>query len=333
MHPKDRLMKEEKSGVIYKIDCNGCSCNYVGETSKKLKSRLHEHELCVKRKDQLSLIAQHSNENDHTFNFTDAKILGRENNKAARLFKESWYSDKDSINRHVYIHPAYLSLRHKLTEQNKTSIYNSRCWIFIYRCFKLTEQNKTSINKYPAPGIIFNNIAVPQNSEAPMDSNIDSTTVDMTAHPAPVPTKPGQRSNVVSSIGENPDRINTRRRGAINPVTTVMRSEDNNTCKSNNFAAQTKNTRSTNNVSDNNEKLLGLDDINVDKLIVPVEIIMHTENTNTCKISESDSQIHGAGCSYSDSDGNNKKLSLDSVISKRKIFAPVSTGILEEDKI
>jgi quinol monooxygenase YgiN len=114
MQAKDRLRPEDKSNIIYDIKCNDCPQHYVGETSKQLKSRLHEHQLCVRRKDHLSLVAQHSYENEHTFNFNDTEVISQARNKSSRLFKEAWLSDEYSINRHINLPPAYQALRHEI---------------------------------------------------------------------------------------------------------------------------------------------------------------------------------------------------------------------------
>jgi hypothetical protein len=111
MQPKDKLRDEEKSSIIYDIKCNDCPKHYVGESSKKLKTRIHEHELCVRRKDVLSLVAQHTLENNHTFDFAGAKVVGMAKNRSSRQLKEAWLSDDNSINRHVNLDSAYQSLR------------------------------------------------------------------------------------------------------------------------------------------------------------------------------------------------------------------------------
>ena len=40
---KDRISWDEKTNVIYIIQCRGCHHDYVGKTDKKLISRLSEH--------------------------------------------------------------------------------------------------------------------------------------------------------------------------------------------------------------------------------------------------------------------------------------------------
>ncbi|BHF84944.1 hypothetical protein SprV_1002809800 [Sparganum proliferum] len=43
MQPKDPLSPAETSAVIYKINCKEGDCKYVGETGRKLQTRLQEH--------------------------------------------------------------------------------------------------------------------------------------------------------------------------------------------------------------------------------------------------------------------------------------------------
>ncbi len=40
MLAKDPLKDEEKSGVVYGVNCEGCSSYYVGEISKRLMTRM-----------------------------------------------------------------------------------------------------------------------------------------------------------------------------------------------------------------------------------------------------------------------------------------------------
>ncbi|ETE66371.1 Voltage-dependent T-type calcium channel subunit alpha-1I, partial [Ophiophagus hannah] len=47
MRPKETLPKEETSSVVYRINCSDCASNYIGETTKRLQTRVHEHELAT----------------------------------------------------------------------------------------------------------------------------------------------------------------------------------------------------------------------------------------------------------------------------------------------
>ncbi|BHF81552.1 hypothetical protein SprV_0802468400 [Sparganum proliferum] len=51
MQPKDRLPPADTSGVIYRVKCLDCPANYCGMTDKRVRTRMHEHNLAVRRKD------------------------------------------------------------------------------------------------------------------------------------------------------------------------------------------------------------------------------------------------------------------------------------------
>ena len=39
VHPKDKLSKEETSGVVCKIPCKNCNESYIGETGRQYQAR------------------------------------------------------------------------------------------------------------------------------------------------------------------------------------------------------------------------------------------------------------------------------------------------------
>ena len=43
VHPKDKVDKRKKAGVVYKIPCNQCEKVYIGETGRQLGTRVTEH--------------------------------------------------------------------------------------------------------------------------------------------------------------------------------------------------------------------------------------------------------------------------------------------------
>ena len=42
VHPKDRIPKEEQTGVVYQISCHTCR-EYIGETGRTIEHRVNEH--------------------------------------------------------------------------------------------------------------------------------------------------------------------------------------------------------------------------------------------------------------------------------------------------
>ncbi|BHF74452.1 hypothetical protein SprV_0501753800 [Sparganum proliferum] len=114
MQPKGRLPPKDMSGVIYRVNCLDCQANYCGMTNKRLKTRIHEHSLAVKRKDARSHVAMHSLENDHRFDFDGAQVLGRAENRLAREIIEAWQTDANSINRSIDLPAPYEAAKHHL---------------------------------------------------------------------------------------------------------------------------------------------------------------------------------------------------------------------------
>ncbi|BHF79603.1 hypothetical protein SprV_0702272400 [Sparganum proliferum] len=113
MRPKDPLPVTEQSSVVYSIPCQNCDARYVGETGKRLGTRLHEHQLAINRKDKLSMVYGHVKQQNHNFAFEKARVIGRANDKMARLMLDSW-SSTGTLNRALDLHPAYQALRTRL---------------------------------------------------------------------------------------------------------------------------------------------------------------------------------------------------------------------------
>nr|VZI47885.1 unnamed protein product [Spirometra erinaceieuropaei] len=117
MRPKTPLPRGETTNVMYRIQCSSCDMNYIGETGKRLHTRVAEHMRAVRWMDPLSLVAEHCANSGHTFAFQNGEILGRGNDGITRETIEAWYTGANSINRSVALPAAYQALRTQLSEQ------------------------------------------------------------------------------------------------------------------------------------------------------------------------------------------------------------------------
>ena len=63
--------------AIYSTLCKNCEQHYIGQTSKKIETRLTEHKNTINRYDLLSLPASHMHDKGHTFNWTETQILNQ----------------------------------------------------------------------------------------------------------------------------------------------------------------------------------------------------------------------------------------------------------------
>ena len=71
-HPKDKVEKLDRTGVVYHIKCPCCDSNYVGETERNVKKRLKEHQRSS------SPVGHHMEFNTHSFSNDDVTILHQE---------------------------------------------------------------------------------------------------------------------------------------------------------------------------------------------------------------------------------------------------------------
>lgn len=85
---KDSTQKMDQSGVVYKINCKDCDATYVGETKRKLSTRINEHYKNSLKDDKEFVINDHMNKLNHTFNFNNVEILDRDNNWRTRTISE-----------------------------------------------------------------------------------------------------------------------------------------------------------------------------------------------------------------------------------------------------
>ena len=84
VHPKDKTNREQKTGVIYQIDCETCKGTYIGETARTLGKRLDEH-----KKLPSSAVKEHQESTGHNIDWKNVKIVGKEEHWMKRKIKEA----------------------------------------------------------------------------------------------------------------------------------------------------------------------------------------------------------------------------------------------------
>ena len=95
---KNETATLQKQNEIYWIPCKNCEQHYIGQTSKKIETRLTEHKNAITRHVLPSLPASHTHNNGLKFNWTETQLLDQSKTKQAREFKEAWYS----VDRNTY---------------------------------------------------------------------------------------------------------------------------------------------------------------------------------------------------------------------------------------
>jgi len=67
---KDRLKTVENKNVVYKLSCKSCDASYVGQTKRKLGTRISEHKNDIHKKiSNYTVITDHIIEQKHEFDW------------------------------------------------------------------------------------------------------------------------------------------------------------------------------------------------------------------------------------------------------------------------
>ncbi|VDN34705.1 unnamed protein product [Dibothriocephalus latus] len=104
--------------MVYNIKCKNSDARYVGETGKRLGTRLHEHQLTSNHKDKLPLVYGHVRQLNHNFAFEKARVIGMAGEQMARLVLESW-SSTDTLERAIDVNPVHQDFRTRLPSAQK----------------------------------------------------------------------------------------------------------------------------------------------------------------------------------------------------------------------
>ena len=87
--PKDPLILEEKSCLVYQVSC----FVYVGQNTRDLKSRFAEHKLAIKNQEpEKPALCEHSIQFDHLIDWNNSKVLKTEAHYSKRLTSKAWLS-------------------------------------------------------------------------------------------------------------------------------------------------------------------------------------------------------------------------------------------------
>ena len=75
--PKDVIPLWSKSNVVYKVKCKECKASYVGETTRRLETRMTEHRRAVQRGEtNILALADHAWRVNHQIDWNSTTVLG-----------------------------------------------------------------------------------------------------------------------------------------------------------------------------------------------------------------------------------------------------------------
>ena len=89
VHPKDKTKPSEKCGVVYDIPCSNCEANYIGQSGRRLQTRIDEHSAAVGKGSTSSAVAIHTLQTGHLINWGEVKIRDSDSDDNRRLVREA----------------------------------------------------------------------------------------------------------------------------------------------------------------------------------------------------------------------------------------------------
>jgi len=75
---KDNLPIVSNKNVVYKLSCKDCNASYVGQTKRRLITRVSEHKNDIKKTSKHSVITDHRLTLNHEFDWDNPIILDKE---------------------------------------------------------------------------------------------------------------------------------------------------------------------------------------------------------------------------------------------------------------
>jgi hypothetical protein len=117
---KDRIDTNQKTDVVYMIECNDCDATYTGQTKRQLATRVNEHCRDIKKHpSNHSVISNHRSTYGHDFNWKEPKILHCEKHRKKREIAEMFFIKKFNNNINLQkdtdnLNPIYDTLIHRV---------------------------------------------------------------------------------------------------------------------------------------------------------------------------------------------------------------------------
>ena len=109
---KDKKAVKEKSSIVYEVPCKDCSTKYIGESSRMVGVRMHEHSLDIRNKQIRNHMYVHERDHNHKFDLDNVRVLAQEKRSKPRKFVEgvfSMFSD-DHVNNAQDVPTVYLNV-------------------------------------------------------------------------------------------------------------------------------------------------------------------------------------------------------------------------------
>jgi len=98
---KDDIPVGYNKNVVYKLECKNCDVAYIGQTKRRLHTRINEHRNDINKiNSNQSVVTEHRLGNNHEFNWDNPIILDKDKLYYRRLISEMIYikSHNNSIN-------------------------------------------------------------------------------------------------------------------------------------------------------------------------------------------------------------------------------------------
>ena len=114
VHPKDKVKEMDKGQGVYKVPCLSCPAVYIGETGRKLGTRIEEHKKDCDKLSQRkytrsqktesqstnnkSAITDHAGRHNHIIDWESTRLIARESHDQARRIREAIWIRKTPCN-------------------------------------------------------------------------------------------------------------------------------------------------------------------------------------------------------------------------------------------